>query len=332
MLKPAREDPKIFVQYKYMETQDLQKNNAAKFAFFYLLSLVALIFMSLSTGTIIFQIINKTIADVLNLYSGTYADEAMKFGISALVVSAPIFFFTMRQIYKSLFSGELQKDSHVRKWLTYFVMLVSSIVMIGWMIGTLNNFLSGEITLKFILKAITAISIAAAIFGFYFYDIKRGAVEGVKDKVVTVYLYASITVVLVTFIASMFFVDSPTETRKRKIDAQVLNDFEMINSNLEMYYQSLKKMPTDLNELVDEFKETGLHLKNPADDKMYEYKVIGEREYSLCANFLASNKIEENDVTMYDQSGRWPHDAGYQCISQKLMKLDEKNAAVPLKD
>ena len=88
-----------------MDTQINKTNNAAKFAFFYMLSLVALIFMALSTGIIIFQIINKHIIDILNEFRGRYSDDAMKFGISALVISAPIFFFTMRQIYKSLFSG-----------------------------------------------------------------------------------------------------------------------------------------------------------------------------------------------------------------------------------
>ena len=45
-------------------------NHPAKFAFFYMLGLVALVITALSTGMIIFQIINKTIADVLENYAG----------------------------------------------------------------------------------------------------------------------------------------------------------------------------------------------------------------------------------------------------------------------
>ncbi len=36
----------------------MSNHNSAKYAFFYMLSLVALVFVALSTGMIIFQIIN----------------------------------------------------------------------------------------------------------------------------------------------------------------------------------------------------------------------------------------------------------------------------------
>ena len=57
----------------------MARNDAAKYAFFYVLSLVALVFMTVSVGIIVFQIINKEIIDLINQYSGRYSDEAMKF-------------------------------------------------------------------------------------------------------------------------------------------------------------------------------------------------------------------------------------------------------------
>ena len=68
-----------------------------------MLSLVALVFMAVATGMIVFQIINKAIIDIINEYSGRYSSEALKFGISALIISAPIFYLTIRQINKNLF-------------------------------------------------------------------------------------------------------------------------------------------------------------------------------------------------------------------------------------
>ena len=69
-------------------------NNGAKFAFFYLLSLVALIFMALSTGMIVFQIINKNLVDIINQYQGRFSDDALKFAISALIIPLPVIFQT----------------------------------------------------------------------------------------------------------------------------------------------------------------------------------------------------------------------------------------------
>ncbi|MBD3247961.1 hypothetical protein GF382_01565, partial [Candidatus Falkowbacteria bacterium] len=56
-----------------------EKNNGAKFAFFYLLSLVGLVFTSISVGIIIFQFINKFIEDPADLYGGSFSNEAVKF-------------------------------------------------------------------------------------------------------------------------------------------------------------------------------------------------------------------------------------------------------------
>jgi len=161
-----------------------QENNTAKFAFYYMLSLIALIFAALSAGMIIFQIINKNIVDVIVQRASDFSPHQLKFAISALIISAPIFYATTWQIYKNLFSGVFDKDSGVRRWLTYLVILVSSVVMLGWLIAIVNNFLDGELTVKFILKAATAIGIAAAIFTFYYYDIKRDKIAGKRDKII----------------------------------------------------------------------------------------------------------------------------------------------------
>jgi len=304
-----------------MDTQINKTNNAAKFAFFYMLSLVALIFMALSTGMIIFQIINKNIADILNEYSGRFSDGALKFAISALVISAPIFFFTARQIYKNLFRGGLDKDSGVRKWLTYFILLVSSVVMIGWLIATLNGFLNGELTTKFLLKAIAAISIAVAIFTFYFYDIKREEVKGKKDKIIQIYFYASLAVVIVVFTASLFTVESPAEARSRKFDNMILDNFSQIDSAINEYYRSNEKMPENLEILKEEYSYIEeKDLRDPVSGDQYKYNILEDNKYELCAVFRTSNKDE--DVRDYYYKEQWPHDAGEQCLSKRVRKKD----------
>ncbi|MFH1281807.1 MAG: DUF5671 domain-containing protein [Candidatus Omnitrophota bacterium] len=303
-------------------------NNAAKYAFFYMLSLVALIFMALSTGMIIFQIINKNIVDVINNVNG-YSSSALKFAISALIVSAPIFFITMRQIYKSLLSGALDKDSGIRKWLSYFVLLVSSIVMIGWLISTVNSLLDGELTSRFVLKAITAIFIAAVIFTFYLYDIKRDEVAGKKDKVIQIYFYGALIIVVAAFIASLFYVESPKQTRDRKLDNAILNKFEQISSGMLTYYQDNEKLPSSLDELVAEFTYiTEKDIINQSTKEKFGYKIIAEDRYELCANFRLSNTEDEDNKYDY-QAELWPHDLGYQCLGQKVR--NSENVKEPMR-
>ena len=146
---------------KTMTQEQKTNNHSARFAFLYMLSLVALVLTSLSTGMVIFQIINKYIPDPIGRFGEDFSSDVLRFAIAALIVAAPLFFLTSRQIYKNLFKGVLAKDAGVRKWLTYLILLVSSLIILGWFIGLINNYLGGELTIKFILKAITAMGISA---------------------------------------------------------------------------------------------------------------------------------------------------------------------------
>ena len=304
-----------------MET--IQANNAAKFAFFYLLSLVALVFTALAAGMIIFQIINKNIIDIINDYSGRFSQEALKFAISSLVIAAPIFFITMRQIYKNLFSGVLAKNSGIRRWLTYFILLVSSIVMIGWLIGTLNNFLDGDLTMHFLLKSLTALSISALIFSFFLYDIKREEVANKKDKIIKIYFYGSLALVIIVFTASLFLLESPRQTRDRKIDNLIVNDFEQIDNAVNNYFSQNNKLPESLEGLAEEIifiSDEDIH--GPVSKEIYEYKRLEDKKYELCAVFRTSNKDSDNQRDFYSKE-QWPHEAGKDCIKKTLMNKED---------
>jgi len=310
-----------------METQ----NNPAKYAFYYMLSLAALITMAIATGTIIFQIINKSIIDALNQFRGMYNPGAIKFAISALVISAPIFYLTSREIQKSLYSGALAAESGIRKWLTYFIIFVASVVMLGWLIATINSFLDGELTTKFILKSLTAIGIAAAIFTFYFHDIRRAAVAGEKDKTVSAYFYGSLVIVLAAFVASLFFVESPTETRNRKFDQALLENFNQLDNAIATYFNEEDKMPVDLDVLSSEYSYiTNATLVDPGTGKKIEYKLTGENTYELCAEFRSANIDTDNRLEDFYKD-RWPHDAGFQCLPQKVTEFDKGIAPIPVR-
>jgi hypothetical protein len=294
----------------------MSNHNSAKYAFFYMLSLVALVFVALSTGMIIFQIINKYIVDIIQQYSGSYSPEAMKFAISAIIVATPIYFITTRYIYKSLYKGELAKDAGVRRWLGYLILLITIIVMIGWLIGIINNLLDGELTSKFILKALTAIVISGAIFSFYFYDMRREKVQGHKDNILKTYFFTALIIIIAVFVSSLFIVESPLESRNRKIDNQIINDWHQIDGLIHNYYQEYDKLPASLNILQDEYEYlSNEDIEHPVSNQEYEYNILEDKKYELCANFLADNSgLDQRDY--YDE--KWEHEAGYQCLSQKV--------------
>lgn len=303
-------------------------NNNAKYAFYYLLSLVALIFTAISVGMIAFGIINQTVADALTLRNGV-SDE-LKFAISAIFIAAPIFFVMQYFINKGLRNGELDKESGVRRWLTYFILFVSSVTMLGVFIGVLNNFLAGEFTISFILKAISMLVISATVFSFYFYDIKRANVTD-KSLAMKIFFYASLAVVVIAFVASWFFIESPTLTRAKRLDQNLVNNMTSLENAVNSYNDKYKKLPDSLDQIKTdrEIYLDARSLVDPETNAPISYHKKTETTFEFCATFRTDNKNVDplKDPSYSDPSKL--HMAGYQCISSEAW-ADKTTEAKPV--
>ncbi len=299
----------------------------AKYAFYYLLSLVALVFMSISVGLIVYSIIDKTVPDALNTFLGNY-DGQLKFAISALIISTPIFYLLSSLIFRGLRKEEIEKDSGIRRWLTYFILLVSSLIILGVFIAAINNFLSGELTSRFILKALTVFIISAAVFSFYFYDIKRENLVK-KDLVIRLFFFISLVLVIVAFIAAFFFVESPKTARARRLDQIVVNNIFNLESAVNSYYDRYKKLPDNL-EAVRAGKDIYLdpsYLIDPETKQVIIYQKLNDKDFQFCATFRtdsAQDNINRGNIPMATYAvypGSKDHAAGYQCLKGNLWAL-----------
>jgi hypothetical protein len=302
------------------ENNNMNNKQNAKYAFYYLLSLVALIFTALSVGMVVFSIIDKTIPDALNNYGGS-VDGTLKFAISALFIAAPIFYFISSLINKGLRRNELDKESGIRRWLTYFILLVSSLIILGVFIGVINNFLSGELTSRFALKALTVFILSALPFAFYFYDIKRTDPEQ-PDKVVKIFFFATLTLVLAAFIAAWFFVESPSLARAKRLDQSLVSNIYSLESAVNNYYDKNEKLPDSLDVLVsDRSINLDSKLTMDVDTKApITYHKLNDKEFEFCATFRTDSLADRTDRPYYPSSegGSKEHAAGYQCLLGNL--------------
>jgi ABC-type multidrug transport system fused ATPase/permease subunit len=316
--------PAILIISIIMAVLDNKKNmnnkHNAKYAFYYLLSLAALIFMAVSIGMILFSIIDKHITDIL-AYSNYYSiDSRLKFAISALLISSPIFYGMAYLINKGLRNGELEKESGIRRWLTYFIILVSSLIILGSFVSLINSFLSGEMTTRFILKAASVLLIAGATFSFYFYDIKR--VNPKKpDKVVKIFLFSTLAIVLISFVLAWFFVESPKEARARRLDEMVLNNISSLENAVNSYYNYNKELPETLDILIAEKRLYYFNNENLLDPETKEpiiYNRLSETEFEFCATFRTDNRQSGGNANYMIRNQNREHDRGYQCLPGTL--------------
>lgn len=302
------------------ESNNMANTHNAKYAFYYLLSLAALIFTALSVGMIVFGIIDKSVADALNYNSYSNVDSQLKFAISALFIAAPIYYFLSRLINLGLKKKELDLDSPLRRWLTYFIILVASMIILGVFIGVINNFLSGNLTLRFLLQLASVLIIAVLVFSFYFYDIKRKEIKA-RDMVIRFFAFGSGALVLAAFVAAWFFVTPPQIARAKRLDQNLINNIYQLENAVNSYYSQYGNLPATLEDL----KNSDLYFDpksalDPETKKAIEYRLEGDKKFSFCAVFrLASDGGNADAYT----PGNKDHKAGYDCVNGQLWSTVE---------
>ena len=93
--------------------------------------------------------------------------ESTRWPTSMLVVSLPVFFYTSRLANREILLDPSKRASKVRSQFYYLTLFVCAAIVIGVLAGVVYNFLGGELTIRFILKSVTAVGIAAGIFAYY---------------------------------------------------------------------------------------------------------------------------------------------------------------------
>ncbi len=285
----------------------------AKHAFFYLIAFFALGFVATAIGQVIFQLINHTFVETTSSYPGDYIQSILRFAISALIISAPIYYLATRKINSDLAKGQLDPDSAIRKWLTYIAIFIAVAVAIGDLITTLNSFLSGEITLKFSLKAATIFAIVGSFGVYYFFDLKRK--NFTRDLTIRTFGIGFLVVVFACLAVAFSLLDSPARARALREDADRIGELQQISWAVTELYNLNSALPQNLDALTADGKLNEDVLLDPVSGQKYEFTIIDSSNYKLCANFELATP-EGGDYSYLDPA--WQHAAGQACFAVSL--------------
>ncbi|MCX6724069.1 MAG: DUF5671 domain-containing protein [Candidatus Staskawiczbacteria bacterium] len=299
------------------------KRNIPRDLFLHLLAIVTLYWSAVSFVTLLWQHVNYYFPDVLNGYYG-YASALtgpIRFAVSSLIIVFPVFILVSWYLNK-IYAREAQvRESKIRKWLIYLTLFIASLVIIGDLISVINMLLGGEITTRFILKALSILLVAGFVFGYYLDDVRRET----PTKSAKYFAWATGTLVLVAIISSFFIVGSPASARLMQFDQQKVNDLQNIQYQVVNYWQSKEKLPVALGDLDN--KISGFVVPfDPQTNSPYEYivKDATSLSFELCATF---NKTSQgNAITQpyyptpsgIDQN--WSHATGKVCFERTIDK------------
>jgi len=297
-----------------------EKDNSAMHFFLYLVSFLSLWFVAMGLGTILYQIINKIFPDTGAFsYLDVFQQGVIKFGLASIIIATPIYYILAFLITKYLYEGKISEDSKVRKWTTYIILFFAAATIIGDLITLVYNLLGGDMAARFVLKVLVVILIAGSILGYYFWDMRKRNMVGVKYLSSRIFGGVSAAIILIVFVSSFFIIDTPAQTRNKQIDAQTVSSMQSLTYSIQSYADAHKELPATLDAIgVD--RSTFNSPQSNSTVNPITYNKLSDSSYNLCANFNSSNmtdNVPTSDVYQLSDYS-WKHDKGNVCFTKNI--------------
>ncbi len=299
----------------------------AKDFFFYLAAVVTLYWSAISLLILLSQIISVAFPDPALWYQNL-SSELLRGATASLVVVFPSYFLLIRHLNIDLKRHPEKAGLWVRRWLVYFTLFISFIVIIARLVMTLSVFLGGELTIRFVLNSLSIFAVAGGIFGYYWYDLRRD-VSFSHDRNIEWFAWAATIFVFFSVVTSFAFMGSPATQRDERLDERRIQDLQTIQWQVVNIWQVSQSLP----ETIDELKETvGARIPvDPETGSLYEYEKMGESNFRLCAEFNRTSRdflereparlspIVPNKISLGFDS--WEHAAGRVCFERDADSL-----------
>ena len=128
-------------------------------------------------------------------------------------------------------------------------------------------------------------------------------------------LVVATSVVVVSVIAGIIIIGSPTEGRFQQLDSGRISDLRRIMAASDLYWSRNERLPSSLEELAED-PRTVVNTIDPGSAESYGYRVLDEDTYELCATFDRGSA----DPTGRSVADFWRHAAGRQCFELEVDK------------
>lgn len=298
-------------------------------AFFHLTMFTALYIWASFFGALLFQFVNLA----LPLPSETPNDffGEIRWATAAIVAAFPTFLFMQKIISKELAENPGLGISPVRRWLTYLTLFVAVVVLLTDLIFLVLRLLEGEITSRFVLKAVIVGSLAGGVVFHYLRELRKWEEKLSSMPFFPESLLKKVLVGLIgiSVAGAVYVTGGPVKARYLAQDEQRVKDLRNIYYKVDQFYRAEGRLPNTLEECNT---SPDVFIRNKRDaitGKPYGYKVVDNRTFELSGNFnLPSPKRERGPENRsyyvdYDESF-WTHPAGNHSFTIQL-KTTKKN-------
>lgn len=293
--------------------------------FLHLLVIITLYISAVNFGVLLFQYINIYFPDPL--IDPQYRPAVfgpLRFAIASLVIVFPLYIWLTWFLEREFMRSPEKRELKARKWLLNFTLFAAALIIVGDLIALVNRYLEGELTVRFVLKVLVVLSIAASVFWYYLLNLRRENL--LRDLGVKLFVRALIVVVAIATIAGFFVAGSPQSERLRRFDERRVQDLQNIQGQIVNFWQQKNRLPSDLAELQDSISGY-VPPRDPQDATPYEYRALDDLIFELCATFKTASTSSQNSVPKpaYRHQGpyqesfeNWNHDVGRTCFQRTI--------------
>ncbi len=297
------------------------ENNTAKHFVLQLGSLLTLYISVSFLIVLVFALINLAYPDATEYYYQLESySSSVRLGIAMLIVFFPAYLIVTLLVNTQRRSEKNSSYLGITKWLMYLSLLIGGGVLLGDLVAVIYQFLEGELTTRFLLKAGFLMVIVGAAFYYYLQDARGFWLK--KERASLLYAGGITAVVLSSLVVGFFHIETPLQVREMRLDDTQISDLQQIQWKIEEYLQlkGPSSLPVSLEAL---YKDTDVPVA-PEDRTAYSYEV-SKTGFSLCATFSRDSSEISNEFVgkpMYDTSmfiknaENWSYKAGRYCFER----------------
>ncbi|TSC83809.1 MAG: hypothetical protein G01um101417_376 [Parcubacteria group bacterium Gr01-1014_17] len=260
--------------------------------------------------------------DELTYYYGPYSG-GIRFALASLIVIFPISLILFSVVKKGIAREPEKLGLALRKWVLWITIFITGAALAGDLIAVLSGFLGGELTMRFILKALAVFAVSASVFWYAVLEIRLTSEKPISLR--TPFIVGSLIGVIAAIMWGFFVMGSPFTVRKLRMDERRVSDLQSIQWQVVNYWQQKSRFPKSLSELEDPLSGYKVPT-DPETAKSYEFTLGTGYAFTLCADFTLPNGTQSRSKTkpypmpMSDEglAENWEHTAGRACFERVL--------------
>ena len=278
-----------------MTSMEQSRKLSPKFFFLSLGLVISLIASASAFLSLLFATFDHVFPDVLtSTYQYgyvSYSFDQMRSSIALLIIIFPVFLVLAHFWSKALKRGLSHWDEVMKKWVIYLIVFLASLMVVIDLVTLVRYFVSGEITIRFVLKVL-AVLVTAKMVGLYYLSelgVKVPLISKNKNKL---FVWISSVLVIFSIIYGFVVMGGPGAQRNLRLDQRRIEDLQNIQYQVINFWQQKQKLPESLDELKNPLSGNFI----PQDPEFakglnYEYSKISDLskntpiKFELCATF-----------------------------------------------